>query len=186
VKNPKSMKGDDMSPYEQGYLDGLCGLYSVINAIRLVCKNTTEDECMILLKKIIKNLEKRKKISNIIIEGINEDEIRFILKEVIEPLYPITWERPYRKRKKLTINAFWNGVSTFLKEGNRRAVIVSMETKRWDHWSVIYRITENQMSFFDSSDLKRVYRKRCTAGKRITKQMISFEAREAFFIAQHQ
>lgn len=173
-----------MSPYEQGYLDGLCGLYSVINAVRLVCKNTTEDECMILLKKIIKSLEKQRKISSMIIAGVDEDEIRFILKEVIEPLYSITWEMPYRKRKKITIHDLWNGISAFLEEGNHRAVIVSMETKRWDHWSVVYRITENQMSFFDSSDLKRVCRKRCTAGKRITKQMISFEARETFFIAQ--
>jgi hypothetical protein len=180
------MKGDDMSPYEQGYLDGLCGLYSVINAVRLVCKNTTEDECMILLKKIIKCLEKRKRISNIIIEGINEDEIRFILKNVIEPLYPIKWETPYRKQKGLTVHDFWKGVSTFLKEGKRRAVIVSMETKRWDHWSVVHRVTENQMSFFDSSDLKRINRKRCTTGKRIMEKMVSFQAREAFFIAQRQ
>jgi hypothetical protein len=34
-----------LKPYRQGRLDGLCGLYTLINALRLLCPKVDEDAC---------------------------------------------------------------------------------------------------------------------------------------------
>ncbi len=34
-----------LRPYRQGRLDGLCGIYALINALRLLCPKLDEDTC---------------------------------------------------------------------------------------------------------------------------------------------
>src|SRR3954466_3937982 len=34
-----------LKPYRQGQLDGLCGVYALINALRLLCPRLDEDAC---------------------------------------------------------------------------------------------------------------------------------------------
>src|SRR5829696_8312171 len=34
-----------LTPYRQGRLDGLCGVYALINALRLFCPRLDEDAC---------------------------------------------------------------------------------------------------------------------------------------------
>src|SRR4029450_7867902 len=34
-----------LRPYRQGHLDGLCGIYALINALRLLCPKLDEDAC---------------------------------------------------------------------------------------------------------------------------------------------
>src|SRR5829696_5914780 len=34
-----------LTPYRQGRLDGLCGVYALINALRLLCPRLDEDAC---------------------------------------------------------------------------------------------------------------------------------------------
>ena len=45
-----------MKPYQQGYLDGLCGAYAVINAVRLVSKNLTTEEKIRAFRKEINQI----------------------------------------------------------------------------------------------------------------------------------
>lgn len=135
-----------MSPYEQGYLDGLCGIYSVINALRLVFKSMTELESIRLLREIFKCVEKRKKTSSIIVDGIDDKDISHILKEVIEPRYPILWRKPF-KRRLPTVDEFWDEILAFVTEGKHRTVIVGLEREDWDHFTVVHYITEKQLIF---------------------------------------
>ncbi len=172
-----------MSPYEQGYLDGLCGVYSIINALRLIFKSMTELEAMRLLKEIFKCLEKRKKPSSIIVDGIDNKDICHIIREAIEPRYPITWHRPFKKETP-TIDKFWQEIFEFLREGNHRSVIVGVENGDWDHFSVVHVITEKQILFFDSSELNRVYRNRCSTKKATAKRPYLFTPCETFFISR--
>src|SRR3954469_7109328 len=34
-----------LNPYRQGRLDGLCGVYALVNALRLLCPRLDEDAC---------------------------------------------------------------------------------------------------------------------------------------------
>src|SRR3982751_6780591 len=39
------MAAHQLQPYRQGLLDGLCGVYALINALRLLCPRLDEDAC---------------------------------------------------------------------------------------------------------------------------------------------
>src|SRR3954453_3189414 len=41
-------------PYRQGRLDGLCGIYALINALRLLCPRLNEDACEAVFCALIK------------------------------------------------------------------------------------------------------------------------------------
>src|SRR3954454_20855926 len=41
-------------PYRQGRLDGLCGLYALINALRLLCPRLDEETCEAVFYALIK------------------------------------------------------------------------------------------------------------------------------------
>ena len=47
-----------MLPFEQGGLDSLCGLYSIVNAERVV-NNTSNDDSLVLFNDIIAYLNKK-------------------------------------------------------------------------------------------------------------------------------
>jgi hypothetical protein len=153
-----------LSPYEQGYLDGLCGIYSVINAVRLLTK-IDEDEAMELFKDIMRHIEKTKRLSHICTGGISPSDMYNILRDVIAKKYPIEWQRPYFRVRRPSVDVFWDRISAFIKEDSRRAVIVWMEYKDWDHWSVVKTLTANRMTFFDSAGFKVIARGRSETAK---------------------
>ena len=39
------MAARQLQPYRQGRLDGMCGVYALINALRLLCPRLDEDAC---------------------------------------------------------------------------------------------------------------------------------------------
>ena len=55
-----------MKPYEQGALDGLCAVYSIVNATRIV-SGIGEEEAKELFKEIIRYLETKKDLGKILI-----------------------------------------------------------------------------------------------------------------------
>jgi hypothetical protein len=59
-----------MKPYKQGALDGLCAVYSIVNATRIVSA-IGADEAEDLFKEIIRYLERTKDLGKILLEGID-------------------------------------------------------------------------------------------------------------------
>ena len=39
------MAARPIRPYRQGRFDGLCGIYALVNALRLLCPRLDEDTC---------------------------------------------------------------------------------------------------------------------------------------------
>ena len=59
-----------MKPYEQGALDGLCAVYSIVNATRIISA-IDEDGAKELFKEIILYLTKTKNLYKILVSGID-------------------------------------------------------------------------------------------------------------------
>jgi len=179
-------RGFLMFPYIQGYLDGLCGVYSLINAMRIVL-NLSQKESAELFKRIIKCMEERRRISSFVVNGLCPVDIQYALRMVIEPKYPITWSRPYLRRRNLKINSYWQEMLEFINEDDHRAVIMTIHIKQWCHWSVVHGISERQLRFFDSAALaKRVNRNRCAIRRSTTKRPYAFEPGTMFFLSKSE
>lgn len=147
-----------MEPFYQGALDSLCGIYSIVNAVRKINKKIDSQE---LFENIIKYLNENNDLCNIIIkEGISRQIISGIFMNVVGE--NITVNSPFWKKPDTKLDEFWTEMIFFLDEYDRHAVLIGLGGKIWDHWSVVDSISSNQIRFFDSDRLKRLNRNRCT------------------------
>jgi hypothetical protein len=148
-----------MKPYEQGALDGLCAVYSIVNATRIVT-GIGEEEAKDLFKEIIRYLETKKDLGKILIEGIDLLTIGGILADVVGDRIR-NRAMPYKQSPDTPLDEFWTGMMGFLNGGGPRAILIGVGGPMWDHWSIVESITDKQIRFFDSYRLKRLNRSRC-------------------------
>jgi hypothetical protein len=149
-----------MTPYEQGGLDGLCAIYSIVNAARIISE-IQDSEAKSLFKRILKYLEQSRNLSVILSEGIGLATIGGILRDVVGNLIPYR-SMPYKNLPNTPLDEFWGEMIDFLDEGEQRAILIGIGGPMWDHWSIVHEITVRQIRFFDSHKLRRLNRTRCT------------------------
>jgi len=111
-----------MKPYEQGALDGLCAVYSIVNATRIV-SGIGDEEAKDLFKAIIRYLETKKDLGEILIEGINLLTIGGILGEVVGDRIK-NRHMPFKLSPETPLDQFWNEMMNFLGGGDRRAILI--------------------------------------------------------------
>lgn len=151
-----------MLPFEQGGLDSLCGIYSIVNADCIINKTTIEGSQKLFIK-IIKHLAEHDLLASILTGGMRLKHIKAILVDVIG-------ERiPYQKLHfagvlKPDLITFWAELMSFLTEDHKRAVLLGIEGV-YEHWTIVKEISENRIHLFDSDSLCRLNRVNCTTGE---------------------
>jgi hypothetical protein len=149
-----------MKPYLQGALDGLCAVYSIVNAARII-SGIGEAESRELFHRIMVYLEQAHNLARILTAGIGLTTIGSILRDVVGVLIE-NRTMPFKQYPDTSLDEFWSAMVSFLEGGNNRAILIGLGGPMWDHWSVVRAITEKQIHFFDSFRLKRLNRSRCT------------------------
>lgn len=170
-------------PYEQGYLDGLCGVYSVINATRLLVKGMQDGEAMQLFSKCMKHVEKRKSLGRVSTKGVNEKDMWSILNHLIAVDYGINVKRPFPKAKKLPSSEFFKELWEYLRQDGKRTAIIGIECEDWDHWTVIRSLTQRRISLFDSASMTTINIAQCSVDERTTDKRYRFISRKTFFLS---
>ena len=149
-----------MIPYEQGGLDGLCAIYSIVNAARII-SDIQDSRAKVLFRRILEYLEQSRDLSRVLSEGIGLTTIGSILRDVVGDLIPHR-RMPYKNLPNTPLDEFWSEMINFLDAGTKRAILICLGGPRWDHWSIVHEITARQIRFFDSHKLRRLNRTRCT------------------------
>jgi hypothetical protein len=141
-----------------------------------------KDSAMIFVR-ILRHIEKRKKLSNVLAHGISPQELNGILKEVMVNGYSIKVKRPFLHSKKTPpVKDFVKVVKTFLQDGIGRAVIIDIES--CGHWSVVKKITQREIHLSDSTQMKRFNLKRCTTKGSTFKKPHHIDPRHTFFLSR--
>ena len=153
-----------MLPFIQGQLDGLCGIYSSINAVRLI-KKISHDQATGLFHKLFFEISHRKTYPKIIKNGLSNRDMAYGFK-LIQTQYPIKQARPFPKANNITLGSYWDKLEGFLDQASDRAIIVVIEGWNWGHWTVIERATKKTFFLFDSGGLKRISRSCCSTRRR--------------------
>ncbi len=149
-----------MRPYFQGALDGLCAIYSIVNATRIVT-GINEEASRELFSRIIVYLEKTSELSTVLTEGIGLKKIGGILRDVVGD--QIRHRRmPFKHHPEVALDEFWQAMARFLDGGANRAILIGLGGPAWDHWTIVHSVTAKQIRFFDSHKLRRLDRHRCT------------------------
>lgn len=168
VTKPRSFKrkgalytnGKVMRPYIQGALDGLCAIYSIVNAARII-SNIGEEESKNLFRQILVFLEKSEDLSRVLTEGIGLTTIGGILRDVANGNIRDR-NMPFKHRPETSLDEFWSEMISFLSGGSKRAILIGLGGRMWDHWSIVHEISDRQIYFFDSYRLKNLNRSHCT------------------------
>jgi hypothetical protein len=149
-----------LPPFQQGGLDSLCGLYSIVNAERVI-NHSSDDETQVLFNDLIHFLSRRRLLSKFLIDGMMHMEMLVILNKVMGQKRIQTVEIPWRGVLNPDLTMFWKSMQYFLDGTPRRAIILGLQGYH-DHWTVIERITSRSIFLYDSSLIKRLPRSRCT------------------------
>jgi hypothetical protein len=148
-----------MLPFEQGGLDSLCGLYSIVNAERVI-NNTSNEESLSLFNEVVYYLHKKRMLSSLLIDGMYLKNVKAVLENVVGDRIP--YQRiPFAGWPNPDLDEFWREIQRFLAENPHRAVILSLSGIH-DHFTVVKGITARQIQLFDSNELYRLNRSNCT------------------------
>ncbi len=71
-----------LKPYEQGALDSLCGIYSIVNAMRVI-RGLSNEESQELFTHIIRYLEDNRNLAVTLAQGISITVMGSIFKDII-------------------------------------------------------------------------------------------------------
>ncbi len=172
------LKFSAMKPYEQGALDTLCGVYSIVNAI---CKVTNNDNSDLVFKKIITYLDNSGKLSTAITRGMNKTTIKGILNNIVNN--EIKFELPFSKNKNINLSDFWKQLISFIDSGEDRTILICLGGHVWSHWTIVDSISQKQIKLYDSFILKHLNRNRCTTQKASTARPHVIIPTHTFFIS---
>ncbi len=169
-----------MEPNEQGNLDALCGIYSIINAIQKISNKDIKDK---LFSKIINFLDiEKNRLRDTLIKGTNKATMLKIMDATTSNF--ISFHMPFKQNHNVELTQFWNEAVDFLKEEDR-AIIVNLGGKDWRHWTVVESISEHQLRFYDSVLLKRMNRQFCTTQKATKTRPHSLRPTRVIFIKKN-
>jgi len=137
-------------PYQQGELDGYCGLYSLVNIVHVLCGPLTADEGSELLASLLSELERLGPIAEVVADGTDIPEINRLFRQVIIPQYGLSYWQPFYRVKQPSQAMIWQRIRRFLI---RRRGLVLLGTE--EHWTLIHRLSDSYVHFYDSSGFVR-------------------------------
>lgn len=148
-----------MQPFEQGALDSLCGIYSIVNAERMV-NNTSEKSSEALFAEIVGYLDEKEMLGTILTKGMRLKLIKEIMSDVVGKRLPLV-ETPFAGVANPELDEFWTEMVSFLSGGEKRAILLGLAGVH-DHWTVIHKITDQQIELLDSGGIVHLKRANCT------------------------
>ena len=158
--SPASRSTFGLLPFQQGGLDSLCGLYSIVNAERII-NHSSNEETQQLFNDLVHFLARRGLLSKFLIGGIHHPQMLTILEKVVGKQRISSVQIPWRGVPNPDLTTFWNSMQFFLDGTPARSIILGLEGYH-DHWTVIESITNRSILLYDSSQIKRLPRPYCT------------------------
>src|SRR5215210_5967834 len=155
-----------LNPYRQGRLDGLCGVYALINALRLLYPRLDEDDCERAFCALIRARARQSASPLAIISGgLSRRELlrligswqRFAAKEL-----GITLSVSRLKVSEPSLRGIWRGLCGALDD--KSVAIIGLDGAE-RHWTVAHAATERTLRVTDSSGLRVIFRSQCTVGR---------------------
>jgi hypothetical protein len=143
-------------PYHQGELDSLCGVYCVVNAVRLAARShrrlghTTSTALFALL---VRELDERHRLRKVVTSGMGSRLITRLLRGAGRWLHDelglqLEVKRPFRKKD--APGHCLELLAAHLQEPGTAAIVATEE-----HWTVAQAVGSKRLRLFDSNG--RVY-----------------------------
>ena len=149
-----------LPPFQQGGLDSLCGLYSVVNAERFI-NRSSDYKSQQLFDDLIHYLSRRGLLGQFLIGGILHPQMLLILRKGVGKKRIANVQVRWRGVPNPDLTTFWKSMQSFLDGTSGRSIILGLQGYH-DHWTVIEKITNRSILLYDSALIKRLPRSSCT------------------------
>jgi hypothetical protein len=153
-------------PYRQGDLDGLCGVYSIINAARALCTEIDANGATWLFGRLMQSLRKAgPKPSYAVATGIGRGALIALLRDAmacIEHEYGVTLTArrlPEAQRQIRRLDDLWQTLADAISPTS--VAVLGLGGKN-SHWTVAVKISAKQIKLFDSSRMGVLRRADCS------------------------
>jgi hypothetical protein len=168
-KTMRRIRRRRVRPYRQGDLDGLCGVYSIVNAVRVICPevdgDTAEDMFDVLMQKLLRTEDNpsmavtwgigRRTMTHLVTEAIT-----YVLDEFDIRLR--TQCLPKSVQQVGTLGRLWDHLERTISP--RRVAILGLGGKH-SHWTVAVKVTPLRIRLCDSDQISFLQRRRCTIAR---------------------
>ena len=152
-------------PFQQGDMDGLCGLYSLLNSARCADPSLHVLTCKAMFRESLGWLQLNGYLPDVLYSGVPVKALLSLHKRVIRKRRPgLKLKRPFIQSRPTSNEEFWAAMAGLVTQPGR-ALLVGMFSRSWSHWTVIRRITARQVFLFDSGDLHWFRPGNCTCSR---------------------
>jgi hypothetical protein len=141
-------------PFEQGDLDGLCGVYAVVNAVRLTAhphRRLPTAECRELFAALLAELADEGRLRGFVAHGLGTRVLARLLRRAgrwLRKRHGLALEvrRPFAKRDEPGPEACLRALAEHLARPGTAAIVGSDE-----HWTVVRAVTPKRLLLADSN-----------------------------------
>ena len=179
-----------IKPYQQGSLDGMCGVYSIINVVRLSVSTRHRfctGDCVDLFGALTSHLEESGRLAKAVSTGFGVNGLCSLLRTTDEWLYGgwgwrLRYHRPwYREPTPPPFSCMADEFSKHLERENTG--IIACIYGYLDHWSVVSGVSKSTIQLFDSIGSHRISIDRCSSKELAASgRSYQFIPRQQFFI----
>lgn len=159
----------NLPPFQQGGLDSLCGLYSIVNAERII-NRSSDEQAQQLFDTMVHFLSRKRLLTRILLDGVIHSQMLLIMEKVVNGRIS-NIGIPWRNRPTPELDPFWESMREFLDGTPGRAIILGLNG-RHDHWTVIHSISSKSVFLYDSAEITRLPRSQCTTAKHRRKHLL--------------
>lgn len=152
-------KAQTLSPLRQGDLDSLCGVYAVINAVRKSAHRHRlgSDDWKSLFDLLVEAQEEKGDTAASVTQGIFSKRLWRLARKAVSYCrsrsIPMTASRPISR-------SYWPALDLpawLSVQADRPATAVVLGlVEPWDHWTVLNRVGQRHITFYDSSWCRRI------------------------------
>lgn len=150
-------------PDQQGQLDGLCGVYVIINAMNLVYPMQRQDR-VLLFKHLITTLHRDKYVKDALLSGTYKRHLNLMLEAACKHMRSqhhirVAIKLLFHRNKGVDMALYCQKIEQFLQFRNRAVIINLMG--RLNHWSCVREVTETSLLLEDSYGYRYVRKRTC-------------------------
>jgi hypothetical protein len=159
-------RGYTPKPFRQGGLDGLCGIYAIVNALRLVVGNDpriSRKEYGTLFELLVVRAQALRPDSNPSVDGIDTPQLNQLINDTVDYCeeefdIEIKVSRPLLGGPRPMT---WQAIDRLRGELDQPATALIIGFGGLDHWTAIKAITDQTFILHDSSGRKHLAVRRC-------------------------
>lgn len=172
-----------LSPWQQGELDGLCGIYAIINAMKTLVLSRGYDfddaHGATLFKMLLLALHKRNRLPRALWDGTSTSHVRDFLstaKRFMRRQYKLelVYQRLAAPGQVTRKDVFWRVLDAALTPGSDYRFRYKTEHQRvalvglghpTPHWTLAYEVSPKTIKLIDSGNRVTLQYNKCTVGE---------------------